>query len=141
MVICAHPFLLCALLRSFIFELPLLIYLTPTPLTLVPFRDRAWVLGQLSVLINHRYTAIFAASQIYSLHAFYQTGFLIQSVRPSSLYIAETYQWGSGRSFSKNIYVWSGMSEITELAATAQILLSYGQSLGLPELQGLTFFL
>lgn len=135
MVVCAHPFLLCALLRAFT-KLFMLIYLTPTPLTLVPEGDRLWVLVQLASLAgSHSSTAVLAASPVYALHALYQAGVRVRPVRPCSLYIAERYRWHSDGEHRHQIFMWiaSGLSQ--QFLVTAQGFVNEGRREGVPWLQ------
>jgi len=133
-VVCAHPFLLCALLRA-LTDVFMLIYLTPTPLTFVPQADRFWVLAQLALLAAHRSTLVFAASPLYALHALYQTGVRIQPVRPSSLYISQKYKWRSGGDHSHIIYAWGASTVSREFVMVTVGLFHRGRQAGLPWLQ------
>lgn len=136
LVVCAHPFLVCAMLRVFT-DLHMLIYLTPTPLTFVPDGERTWVLGQLVTMAAHASTAILAASPVYALHVLYQTGLHVKYVRPCAVYIAQKHRWrGRDAKFRKWIYVWFGTSYLGALPVMAQLLLMQGRAdgvAGLPD--------
>eukprot|EP00747_Dinoflagellata_sp_TGD_P019517 gnl/TRDRNA2_/TRDRNA2_127225_c0_seq3.p1 gnl/TRDRNA2_/TRDRNA2_127225_c0~~gnl/TRDRNA2_/TRDRNA2_127225_c0_seq3.p1 ORF type:complete len:595 (-),score=101.59 gnl/TRDRNA2_/TRDRNA2_127225_c0_seq3:37-1821(-) len=133
-IVCAHPFLLCAILRA-LTSLFMLVYLTPTPLTLVPDADRLWVLTQLATMAEHRSTAVFAASPIYALHALYQVGKQIQVVRPSAFYIADNHQWKCDSDHKGLVYLWffSGISK--EFVVTMQGFLNEARAAELPIVQ------
>ncbi|CAK0879820.1 unnamed protein product, partial [Prorocentrum cordatum] len=112
-----------------------LVYLTPTPLTLVPEGDRMWVLGQLKTLVEHGKTTVLAASRIYSLHALYQTGAHVAAVRPASLYVSDAARWSRKSAEGATFYIWCASSFCGDFIVVAMGFVGEGRLAGSRQLQ------
>lgn len=131
LIICAHPFLLCSVLRPFS-ELFMLIYLTPTPLAFVPpGAERMWVLVHLSALTSHSATMLIAASSVYALHVQWQMGAQVPVARPAARYVRDVYQWHGKGKRQHVIYIWYMAASMTGFIVGAQNFVVQSREQGL----------